>query len=85
MYKCSADDQAALQYCLHSLLTGAIQAMEMAGRTVCDCTDAMPWECAMDMARQVWDKARHVDIFMQLLAHVEGYIGETPEYLPRSP
>jgi hypothetical protein len=26
----------------------------------------------MDMARQVWDKARHVEIFLQLLAHVEG-------------
>ena len=26
----------------------------------------------MDMARQVWDTARHVEIFLQLLAHVEG-------------
>jgi hypothetical protein len=85
MYKCSADDRAALQYCLHGLLIGAIQAMETAGRTVCDCTDEMPWECAMDMARQVWDKARHVDICMQLLAHVEGYSGEAPETIRLSP
>lgn len=71
--------QAALQHRIHSTLVSVMQAMEGAGRTVCDCTAAVPWECAMDLARQVWDRARHVDIFMQLLAHVEGYIGEAPE------
>ena len=72
-------DGAALQHCLHSLLVDAIQAMEGAGRTVCDFPDALPWEFTMDMARQVWDKARHVDIFMQLPAHVEGDLGEPLE------
>jgi hypothetical protein len=79
MHKSTMDDQAALRHRLHGFLTGAIQAMETAGRTVCDCTKAVPWECTMDLARQVWDKARHVDIFMQLLAHVEGSIGARPE------
>ena len=61
---------------IHGLMVGAIQAMEGAGRTVCDCTHEVPWEFTMDMARQVWDKARHVDIFLQLLAHIEGSIGD---------
>ena len=65
-------DVASPQHRLHGLLVSAIQAMEGAGRTVCDCTDGVPWECTMDMARQVWDNARHVEIFIQLLAHVEG-------------
>jgi len=30
----------------------------------------------MDLARQVWDKSRHVDIFLKLLEHVESYSGE---------
>jgi GH25 family lysozyme M1 (1,4-beta-N-acetylmuramidase) len=64
-------DVAARRYRLDGLLVSAIQAMEGAGCTVCDCTNGVPWECTMDMARQVWDKARHVEIFLQLLAHVE--------------
>ena len=33
----------------------------------------------MDLARQVWDTSRHVDIFLQLLERVEGYSGVYPE------
>jgi hypothetical protein len=64
---------------IHSLLVGTIRTMEDAGRTVCDITDAVPWECTMDVARQVWDKSRHVEIFLQLLERVERHSGEYPE------
>ena len=30
----------------------------------------------MDLAREVWDKSRHVEIFLKLLERVEGYSGE---------
>jgi len=53
--------------------------MEETGRTVCDVTNTGPWECTMDLARQVWDKSRHVEIFLKLLERVEGYRGEYPE------
>ena len=33
----------------------------------------------MDMARQVWDESRHVEIYSRLLEHLGGYIGEFPE------
>ena len=33
----------------------------------------------MDLARQVWDKSRHVEIFLKLLERVEGYQGAYPE------
>ena len=64
---------------LHSLLVDTIQTMEETGRTVCDVTNTGPWECTMDLARQVWDKSRHVEIFLKLLERVEGYSGEYPE------
>jgi hypothetical protein len=70
---------ALLRNGLHSLLVTTIQTLEETGRTVCDVTNTGPWECTMDLARQVWDKARHVDIFLKLLEHVEGYSGVYPE------
>src|SRR5512145_223070 len=63
---------------MHGILVGELQAMEGAGRTVCDFPDA-PWEFTLDMARQVWDESRHVEIYLALLAHLGGYVGEFPE------
>lgn len=70
---------ALLRNGLHSLLVHTIQTLEETGRTVCDVTNTGPWECTMDLARQVWDKSRHVDIFLKLLERVEGCIGEYAE------
>ncbi|MCI0547088.1 MAG: ferritin-like domain-containing protein [Candidatus Rokubacteria bacterium] len=63
---------------VHGIMVGEMQAMEGAGRTVYDFDDA-PWEFTMDMARQVWDESRHVEIYLRLLEHLEGYPGEFPE------
>jgi len=71
-------DLEALRSRMHGILVGAIQAMEEAARTVGDCTDEVPWARTMDLARQVWDKSRHVDIFSKLLEHVEGSAGARP-------
>src|ERR1700693_817272 len=62
----------------HGILVGEMQAMEGAGRSVCDFPDA-PWEFTMDMARQVWDESRHVEIYLGLLEHLGGFVGEDPE------
>src|SRR5262249_52170782 len=62
----------------HGIMVGEMQAMEGAGRTVYDFPDA-PWEFTMDMARQGWDESRHVEIYIRLLEHLGGYIGEYPE------
>ena len=63
---------------VHGILVGELQAMEGAGRTVHDFPDA-PWEFTLDMARQVWDESRHVEIYLALLDHLGGYPGEFPE------
>ncbi len=63
---------------LHGIFVGEMQAMEAAGRTLYDFPDA-PWEFKMNMARQTWDEARHVQIFEKLLDHVGAEVGEFPE------
>ncbi len=63
---------------LHGIFVGELQALEAASRTLWDFPDA-PWEFKMNMARQCWDEARHVQIYEKLIAHVGGAIGEFPE------
>lgn len=63
---------------VHGIMVGELQAMEGAGRSVYDFPDA-PWEFTMDMARQVWDESRHVEIYLALIDHLGGYAGEFPE------
>jgi uncharacterized ferritin-like protein (DUF455 family) len=62
----------------HGIMVGEVQAMEGAGRSVCDFPDA-PWEFTLDMARQVWDESRHVEIYLRLIGHLGGYPGQFPE------
>ncbi|MBW2397311.1 MAG: DUF455 family protein [Deltaproteobacteria bacterium] len=63
---------------LHGIFVGELQALEAAGRTVWDFPNS-PWEFRMNMARQCWDEARHIQIFEKLIDHVDGEVGEFPE------
>src|SRR5215831_1359478 len=54
---------------LHGIFVGELQALEAASRTLWDFPDA-PWDFKMNMARQCWDEARHVQIYEKLIAHV---------------
>jgi uncharacterized ferritin-like protein (DUF455 family) len=63
---------------LHGVFVGELQAMEAAGRTIWDFPDA-PWAFKMNMARQSWDEARHIQIFEKLLDHVGAEVGDYPE------
>jgi len=76
----SKDGRTPLQLAtqLHGIFVGELQALEAAGRTIWDFPDA-PWEFKMNMARQCWDEARHVQIFEKLMDHVGTEIGEYPE------
>jgi uncharacterized ferritin-like protein (DUF455 family) len=59
---------------MHGIFVGELQALEGAGRSLWDFPDS-PWEFKMNMARQCWDEARHVQIFEKLLDHVGGEVG----------
>src|SRR6204780_4228104 len=63
---------------MHGICGGEFQAMEAAGRTLFDFPDA-PWEFQLDMARQVWDEARHSEIFQRLVEYMGGHPGDYVE------
>ena len=78
------DGPDAARALMHGIFAGEIQAMEGAGRTcwdfeVGDGPDEVPFELKLDMARQVWDEARHCEISIKLNEHMGTGIGEFNE------
>ncbi|NQZ98241.1 MAG: DUF455 family protein [Myxococcales bacterium] len=63
---------------MHGIFVGELQALEGAGRSLWDFPEA-PWEFKMNMARQCWDEARHVQIYEKLMTHVGVEAGDYPE------
>ena len=66
---------------MHGIFMGEIQALEGAGRTAWDFRDdgETPYQLLLDMARQCWDEARHVEISVKLMDHMGTHIGEFTE------
>ena len=65
---------------MHGIFVGEIQALEGAGRTAFDYdTDETPFALKLDMARQCWDEARHVEISLLLGDHMGTDVGEYSE------
>jgi uncharacterized ferritin-like protein (DUF455 family) len=69
---------------MHGIFVGEIQALEGAGRTCFDFEtgdgrEQAPFAMKLDMARQCWDEARHVEISCQLSTHMGSEIGEFAE------
>ncbi len=69
---------------MHGIFVGEIQALEGAGRTCWDFEtgnggDEAPYELKLDMARQCWDEARHVEISVKLADHMGSELGEFGE------
>ena len=65
---------------MHGIFVGEIQALEGAGRTAYDYdTTETPFAMKLDMARQCWDEARHVEISLLLGEHMGTDVGEYSE------
>ena len=69
---------------MHAIFVGEIQALEGAGRTCWDFDtgegrEDAPFALKLDMARQCWDEARHVEISVKLTEHMGSHIGEYAE------
>jgi uncharacterized ferritin-like protein (DUF455 family) len=69
---------------MHGIFVGEIQALEGAGRTCFDFDtgngrEDAPFLLKLDMARQCWDEARHVEISIKLAEHMGSEIGEFGE------
>lgn len=74
----------AARQLMHGIFVGEIQALEGAGRTCWDfdtgtSREDVPFEMKLDMARQCWDEARHVEISCKLSEHMGSEIGEFSE------
>src|SRR2546426_11772306 len=80
----AAEAPDAARALMHGIFVGEIQALEGAGRTCWDFDtgpgrDEAPFELKLDMARQCWDEARHVEISVKLTEHMGTEIGEFAE------
>jgi uncharacterized ferritin-like protein (DUF455 family) len=66
---------------MHGIFVGEIQALEGAGRTCWDFETGsdVPFELKLDMARQCWDEARHVEISVCLSDWMGTEIGSYAE------
>jgi uncharacterized ferritin-like protein (DUF455 family) len=82
------DASEAARALMHGIFVGEIQALEGAGRTCWDfptakggstSADEAPFELKLDMARQCWDEARHVEISVKLAGWMGSEIGEFAE------
>jgi len=83
------DATDAARALMHGIFVGEIQALEGAGRTCHDfetsttgaaaTPDAVPFALKMDMARQAWDEARHVEISVRLSDWMGTEIGQFAE------
>ena len=71
-YENASDNARGL---MHGIFVGEIQALEGAGRTCWDFDtgegrEQAPFAFKLDMARQCWDEARHVEISCKLADHM---------------
>ena len=78
-----ADASDAARSLMHGIFVGEIQALEGAGRTCHDfplgggdTPDSIPFALKLDMARQAWDEARHVEISVKLSDWMGTEIGQ---------
>ncbi len=74
----------AVRSLMHGIFVGEIQALEGAGRTCWDFDtgdgrEESPFALKLDMARQCWDEARHVEISVKLSDHMGSVVGEFAE------
>ena len=81
-----ADASDAARSLMHGIFVGEIQALEGAGRTCHDfplgggdTPDSIPFALKLDMARQAWDEARHVEISVKLSDWMGSEIGQYAE------
>jgi uncharacterized ferritin-like protein (DUF455 family) len=80
----SPESPDAARGLMHGIFVGEIQALEGAGRTCYDFDtgqgpDDVPYALKLDMARQCWDEARHVEISVKLTEHMGSEVGEFAE------
>lgn len=62
---------------LHRQMHEEMNGLEIAARNLADFPDA-PWELRLEIARQCWDEARHVEMFRRCYEQRGGTVGAHP-------
>ena len=71
------DTKEGKQHLLHDLLNSEYVTVERLGQLVAQFSD-IPWEMKVDLARQIWDEARHAEVIGERLHEVGGHVGMFP-------
>lgn len=72
------DDQGKMtKEFLHRQMHEEVNGLEIACRNITDFPDT-PWALRLAIARQIWDEARHVDMFRRAFERRGGTVGEFP-------
>lgn len=73
----SADDPESTGEFLHRQMNEEVNGLEISARNLADFPDA-DWELRMEMARQCWDEARHVEMFRRSFENRGVRVGQYP-------
>jgi hypothetical protein len=60
----TSEDQWSLEgfrHKFHQLLYGEVETTDRMGKMLCEFPD-LPWEMRMELAHQMWDEARHIEV-----------------------
>src|SRR5207253_5622497 len=76
-----AEDEWSLEgfrHKFHQLLYGEIETTDRMGKMIAEFPD-LPWEMRMDLAHQMWDEARHIEIVAKVVEEeLDGDLGYGP-------
>lgn len=77
MQEFAPDDPRALRETVHRHMSNEITSLDIAAQCLVEFPDA-PWELRLELARQCWDEARHVQVLHRRLTELGGRKGEFP-------
>jgi uncharacterized ferritin-like protein (DUF455 family) len=77
MHEYDGADPRALRETVHRHMSNEITSLDIAAQCLVEFPDA-PWELRMELARQCWDEARHVEVLHRRLRALGGHKGEFP-------
>jgi uncharacterized ferritin-like protein (DUF455 family) len=77
MHEYDGDDPRALRETVHRHMSNEITSLDIAAECLAGFPDA-PWELRLELARQCWDEARHVEALHRRLRALGGHKGEFP-------
>lgn len=73
----AGSDAVAVREMVHRHMSNEVTSLDIAAQCVAEFPDA-PWGLRLELARQAWDEARHVQALARRLEELGGHKGEFP-------